>query len=240
MFVVPQVFDPEKPVYIVGGGASLIGFDFDSLVNKQVIAINMAYRKCPHAEIMFFSDPNFYERNRDSSGHDFWRFQGRHIITTWEGMKPVFGNRISFLDTDKAVQFSEAPAYMGHFGGEKCETGAQAINLAYLAGGRKVALLGFDSAPGKWYGSQGLSEGRTPSKDAIEKNIGVYGRLADYLAENHPDFQVVNCSDRANNFEHVAFDDVEKHFAAPSGEGGGPETKKASRSRRKKVEEIEA
>src|ERR1035438_7608503 len=40
----------KKRVFIVGGGASLIGFDFNSLVNEDVIAVNKAIEFVHHAK----------------------------------------------------------------------------------------------------------------------------------------------------------------------------------------------
>jgi hypothetical protein len=52
--------------YIVGGGPSLKGFDWDRLKGKFVIAINRAYETCPDAQILYFTDPPFWKQHSEA------------------------------------------------------------------------------------------------------------------------------------------------------------------------------
>ena len=54
-----------KPVYIVGGGPSLRGFDWSLLDGKDVIAVNKAYQVLPNAQMIYFTDRDFWERHKD-------------------------------------------------------------------------------------------------------------------------------------------------------------------------------
>lgn len=50
--------------YIVGGGPSLTNFDWSQLDDKFVIAINRAYEQLPNADIVYFTDIDFYQHNK--------------------------------------------------------------------------------------------------------------------------------------------------------------------------------
>lgn len=61
-------FHPEKydrTCYIVGGGPSLIDFDWSLLgPDKFVIAVNRSYEVLPDAQIVYFTDDDWYEAHR--------------------------------------------------------------------------------------------------------------------------------------------------------------------------------
>lgn len=58
----PSSYNNE--VYIVGGGPSLTNFNWKLLDGKFVIAINRAYEVLPNADILYFTDPDFWQRHR--------------------------------------------------------------------------------------------------------------------------------------------------------------------------------
>lgn len=72
--------------FIVGGGPSLKGFDFNRLQGEKVIAINRAFLDCPFADIMFFMDKNrFYKWVMDGNLGDktkraFIKFKGHRVF----------------------------------------------------------------------------------------------------------------------------------------------------------------
>jgi len=56
----------NETCYIIGGGPSLTDFDW-SLIDtdkKFVIAINRSYEVLPRAKIIYFTDPDFWERHK--------------------------------------------------------------------------------------------------------------------------------------------------------------------------------
>jgi len=67
-----------EPCFIIGGGPSLKGFDFESLRGKgRVIAINRAYEHVPFADVHFFMDNRYYKRVQ---GEAAWQtFRGRKV-----------------------------------------------------------------------------------------------------------------------------------------------------------------
>jgi len=63
--VVPRQ-DPAEAdytAYIVGGGPSLKGFDWKMLDGKFVVGINRAYEVLPNADIIYFTDEDYYARH---------------------------------------------------------------------------------------------------------------------------------------------------------------------------------
>jgi len=61
-YVTPKVFKKVSPiwkgqtVYLIGGGPSLKGFDWNRLRNKKSIAINKAIKFWPEADAMYWTD----------------------------------------------------------------------------------------------------------------------------------------------------------------------------------------
>lgn len=64
MIVDPKKFNDE--CFIVGGGSSLVGFDWSLLNGKFVIAINRAYEVLPNANVLYFTDPDYWKRHADA------------------------------------------------------------------------------------------------------------------------------------------------------------------------------
>ena len=70
--------DFEKECYIIGGGPSLGGFDWSKLDGKFVIAINRAYEVLPDAQIVYFTDDDYYKRHRSAMiAHSGKKYRGR-------------------------------------------------------------------------------------------------------------------------------------------------------------------
>lgn len=62
-----KMFDLDKynECYIVGGGPSLKNFDWSLLDEKFVIAINRAYEVLPNAQIIYFTDKDYWEDHKN-------------------------------------------------------------------------------------------------------------------------------------------------------------------------------
>lgn len=145
------IFDPNRPVYIVGGGASLADFNWNRLYRRQCIAINTAYRKVPWANVLLFSDKSFFDQHSDAQGAHFWRFKGEYIVCTCPPLKNL-GGRINYVDPADLAQGEIDPLH--------CNSGVRAILLAHKLGARKIVLLGFDNVPGHWHDKTPLAHTR--------------------------------------------------------------------------------
>ena len=130
----------DEPAIVLGGGASLKGFDFGLLEGLNVIGCNEAYRFgvsiCP---IVLFSDGFWFHKNRAEL--EAYVESGGLIATNCETMSKngpvppwvrVFKRLMSGLsDTDDSLFFGN-------------NSGCGALNLALILGANSVRLLGMD------------------------------------------------------------------------------------------------
>lgn len=195
-FKIPKLFKATEPVFVVGGGFSLRDFDFSLLEGKQVVAVNTAFKKVKNADIMYFCDADFVKQWGDVSGKHFWRFKGKLKLTVlpkFQGM-----NNIECMKV-KGVPFSTDPEFLPELPGTKLNAGAQAINVAYLAGGRKIVLLGFDmckvGAQNNWHTETKLQHHKTTDRLVYDKYRQAVEEMADYIKENDIKCKIFNCSE---------------------------------------------
>ena len=119
-------------IYIVGGGPSLKGFDFNRLQSKTVIAVNKAFFHLPFAQVLYWSDTRFYEWY----GKEVDLFKGIKVTCR---SQPRKADIINLINTGKTGL--ETMAYGLRDGGN---SGYAAINLAYHLGAKRIVLMGFD------------------------------------------------------------------------------------------------
>lgn len=140
-------------IFVVGGGPSLIGFDWSRLRGQRVIAVNAAYADIPWAEALVFADARFYEWNHKRP--EWAAFEGRKI-TTWRrapaGVERRSNSPYQPLSRDPKALAGEC-------------SGAKALNLAYQTGCKTIYLLGYDMQANGNYHSRhvlGARQGRYP------------------------------------------------------------------------------
>lgn len=155
-------FDPDRPVYCVGGGPSLDGFNFSMLEDKQVIVTNAGYRTVKHAHALFFMDQSFYQEH----GNSLWRFQGKHIVTTLPLAELAERHRdpriVSIAPSTKTI-------------GPSSNSGLHAIYLAIMLQARDIILMGYDGG----YSPQGRQNWYRPRKVSAEQKEkwAIYNRM---------------------------------------------------------------
>ena len=142
--------------FIVAGGPSLKGFDFDRLRGERVITINRAFESCPHCTINLSMDNRFWgwletgqlggEAKRIWDSSDFLK------------VKMVLAHDpIAIMPEDVYVvgQYGKAPCLSpslvdglsnGRSDGDGAvyHTGHAALNLALCLGANPIYLLGYD------------------------------------------------------------------------------------------------
>lgn len=131
--------------FLVGGGPSLRGFDWNRLVGKRVIAINRAYEVLPDAEIVYWSDWRFYDWHREG----IRAHRAKRKITA---LRP--GDRDHAYDLRRdpievwrftgTAGLDSAPMSLRHGNG----AGYSAINVACHFSMTKGYLLGYDMRAG--------------------------------------------------------------------------------------------
>jgi hypothetical protein len=135
-----------ETVFIVCGGTSLNGFDFERLRGRRVLVCNSSYLKVPWADALVFIDPRWYDdRYNPGIGHkhrpEFWRFAGERICLAKgiydDGLLPMQRIAHHGLSLDPTrVMFGTTIV-------------CSAINISVLRGAARGVLLGFDGKPGR-------------------------------------------------------------------------------------------
>jgi hypothetical protein len=134
----------DQPVYIIGGGSSLVGFDFGRIKgNGYRLGVNKSafWAEC---DGMFSLDQHFVRMHRNdiqyfvNSGGDVWLA----MPTNEDGHKLIDG--ATYIIRDRSKGLSSDPRYI--YG---VNSGYGALNLAFLKRAPSVALLGLDMQYGK-------------------------------------------------------------------------------------------
>lgn len=114
-------------MFVVGGGPSLRGFDFARLRDRRCIAINSGAHDLPWADLLFFRDPEWFERERALVEG----FAGM-IATVSSSAKAAMPERIHLLRANsRAIP--------------RCRTsGQQCVSLAMVMQASRIVLVGFD------------------------------------------------------------------------------------------------
>jgi len=131
--------------FIIASGPSLTVEDVASLKGQRVICINDNYRLAPWADVLYASDPTWWEWHAERVK----LFKGRKITQDKEAAEKY---DLEYIESREGDGLSRDPAYI-HRGSN---AGIQAINLAYHFGARRIVLLGYDmqATGGKshWHG----------------------------------------------------------------------------------------
>ena len=128
-------------MFVVGGGPSIKGFDFNRLRGRNVIAVNNAgLDLVPWAHVLFWADKRWLDWNHSRLGEH----TGKYKISR----KPPHLGREHDIKQMKfsPKSLSDRSDTVGGWCG-----GSSAINLAYLMGARVIILMGFDMRPGNYH-----------------------------------------------------------------------------------------
>lgn len=151
--VMPEWLD--ETVFILGGGPSMAAFSPMALRGRgRVIAINDAYRLYPTADVLYFCDKAWWERSRAGVQG---LFKGRYVISMDAGHGMIPG--VHMLRCTGVTGLETDPGALRH----GCNSGYQAINLAYHFGAKRIVLIGYDMkvAPNGWSHWFGHHPGQT-------------------------------------------------------------------------------
>lgn len=146
----PLVFEGQT-VFIVGGGASLKGFDWSRLDGKRVVACNVAAYVVPFADAVVFADRRFFERHRNL----ITDFRGL-VVTTSKAAAESMPAKIKLVVPKLHDTLRPGPS-SGHLGAW----------LAIEAGAKRVVLLGMDGAR--------LRDGRSHFHDLYNETLSHWG-----------------------------------------------------------------
>ena len=137
--------DTRPNWFLIASGPSLTEEDVASLEGQRVLCINDNYRMAPWADVLYASDPIWWDWHAERVK----AFRGRKITQDKESAEK-YG--LEYIESRDADGLSRDPAYI-HKGSN---SGIQAINLACHFGARRIVLLGYDmqATGGKthWHG----------------------------------------------------------------------------------------
>jgi len=127
-----------KEIFMIAGGPSLKGFDWNRLANKDCFAINRSYEVVPNAKFIYFADWDFFDRHKAG----LLAHTGQ-ICTGYAAN--LCKRRIEHPDV---LEFK----LTGADGLDKVSPGIRhgrnggyaSINAAYHLGYRRIYLLGYD------------------------------------------------------------------------------------------------
>lgn len=134
-----------KRCFIIGGGPSLRGFDFERLRPEKTIAINRAFEFCMHADILFSMDSRFYDwviRDHipaSMARRRFYQYEGYKVFLD-TGDYPF--ENVYYLKWSGRREGLSRSMKAGLCSG--INSGYAALNLAYCLKANPIYLLGFD------------------------------------------------------------------------------------------------
>lgn len=128
-----------QDVFVIGGGSSLRGFDFERLRGRNTVGCNVAYEHGPEiCQVVLFSDFPFFEEHR--GGLEEYHRMGGEVWSTCRDLFPR--TDIDFIHKIQRKNRGLWPGVVGlGYGGS---TGPSAVNLALAMGATRVLLLGMD------------------------------------------------------------------------------------------------
>lgn len=179
---IPELWKGET-VFVVGGGPSLLDFDFERLKGQRIVGVNLAFTKMPFMQFCFFADNRFWGWHE----LELRKFQ-HHIVSTAKNLKVDHPNfHLISRNHDHTKWFSTEPGtVIGR------DSGCQAINFTYHLGAQRIILLGFDlgfkiltEAEKANNGIKKLQQPFTPRTAKKQPNANGTGHLAHWYQE-HP------------------------------------------------------
>lgn len=171
--------------FCLGTGPSLTADDV--LLTRwrgQTIAVNDAYRIAPWAEILYACDKRWWDYHIQSVRD---RFRGR-LVTIDDAAAVEHG-----LERWRSVDESGLSRERGllHQG---CNSGYQAINLAYLLGATEIILLGYDMGPAATGETHFFGDHPGPLR--VKSPFDLFRSRFETIHPNEYGIRIINCSRR--------------------------------------------
>lgn len=170
----------DETVYIIGGGPSLINFDWNNLKGKRVIAVNRAFQVLPDADVLYWTDSRFYKWYKSE-------------IDMFNGVKytcrtsNLYNNNVRIVYPSSKV-FDLRSKFISNAN----NSGYAAINLAYKLGAKKVYLLGYDmNIPGNkthWHDGYDVKHNKNVYSNMMKHFISLSNEIKNI------DFEIINAN----------------------------------------------
>lgn len=195
--------------FIVGGGPSLRGFDFERLRGQgRVIVINKAFLDVPFADVLFFMDyTSFYQRlYRGELGLETlqrWReFEGHKVFLNIMGYRVEDAYSVRSSDSVGLSNSLKHGIYHGN------NSGVGALGLAIILKANPIYLLGIDCkhAGGESHYHGGY--GKLVSESIIKSFARNFERLNRFIERTGFKIMNLNPASGCRCFEFSTVDEV--------------------------------
>lgn len=182
-----------QDIFIIGGGPSLIDFDFDKLKGKTIIALNSSFKKITDiATAVFWTDNDWAANNYD----DLMSFKGLRFCSRINAIKYINEGSRGFANScvlNKLQDFGFTTVIDSVCGNN---SGAQILNFTTNLKAYRIFLLGYDmnpSAKGKTHWHEGYEQPASLYAEAY-KNLFIpsINSMAPFIKQLGVD--VINCN----------------------------------------------
>ena len=223
----PEIVEKyDRTAYIVGGGPSLKGFKWELLDDKFVVAINRAYEVLPNAQIVYFTDKDFWDRHKNA----MLEHKGQLIRGALVPEREPYNEHVRMFRLTKRNGYVKEKGCIAH--GSNSTYAALNMLAAHL-GFKKIYLLGIDMKWGQ-KGNKGTSHWHDGHR-RIDPESGYQGFMRNFdtlkkpLKEAGVKVLNINSGSALKTFKQVTFEEVFGDGARTTGRQGG-ETPKDTES----------
>ena len=199
----------NKSVYIIGGGESLKGFDFSTLQDKDIIAINSSILDVPMAKYFITMDYTFIDKKIDkklftsfpaskyfvvATNNNYIKFKDNKYTDTRCNYKYDLSLFNQIIESSHDIGIGENFDEFVH----GCNSGYSALQLAIVLGYKEIYLLGIDM----------IANESTHYHHTYMTNLNIFKkRLRFYhpyfviglgeIAHKHPDIKIYGCTENS-------------------------------------------
>lgn len=174
--------DERRTAVVIATGESVARVDLGRTVGWPRICVNDAYTLVPKADALYGADHRWWALHHEAVRKTF---RGQ-LWTCEERAAREFG--LQHIAFERGPGLSERPGVI-RTGGVLGNSGAQALNLAYLWGARRLVLIGFDFQGGHFFGRH---PPRWSSAPLTQLGREMHGMAIDFYRLG---VEVLNCSD---------------------------------------------
>jgi hypothetical protein len=183
-FWTPSKVFAGQTVFVIGGGTSLIDFDWSLISDYPAIGVNDAYKLGPWIDYNIFGDICWHTDHREDL---------EHRLTVHVGITnlPCRNKKVKWMKRSLR-KLGAKPYELGWF----ANTGMSAICLAVKLGAARVCLLGFDMKLSEESGMANWHENliNAPSAHSYLSFMTQGRHLKKELEAKHPEVEVLNCN----------------------------------------------
>ena len=209
----------NREIYIIGGGSSLKGFDFNRLKNVETIAVNVSALDVPNLTYAITADSSIFRRIQEGyfkSVKTTWVLvtNEAHCSMKWRDGKFVHNDGFIYnlFCVDMVIRNAGVDGIGLSFNDFKTgyNSGFCAFQLAVLLGYDKIHLLGFDmvslSKSHHYHDRYGLK--KRISHGNFEKYYRNFIIALKTLREKRPNIKIVSHSPISKLNEHIPYEKI--------------------------------